>query len=387
VTEPDGTIGPMHSGAPRVVFLHESGAPAHVAALSHLAQRGAIRLEFAEYRLARTLAKAVRAEGPRALARQAASAARLARLYLRPGDETVVLGVAPFDPRLVLLEPALRGRRVVVLNSWIGWDEAAVPHPLRSERVRDAWRRLGARALFVGVSPASADGARAVFERTSYIPHSVPMPARPRPADPAPGGPLRLVYIGRLAPAKGVHELLELVDRLGSAVTLEVVGYGPLAGEVRRRAWRDPRVTFRGRITDPEAKTAILHRADLLVLPSKRIGTWEETFGLVVIEALAHGVPVVMSPLRGPCSVHRGEGERFVTVARSHQSADLADAVRAASAHLADSSLREGAVRYAREQFSTARVAEHWLKIVGAGWPATARHPGADRAASGATGG
>lgn len=381
MSERSTAAGSAPAGAPRVVFLHESGAPAHVAALSHLAERGAIRLEFAEFRPLKALAKAVRAGGPGALARQAASAARLARLALRTGDETVVLGIAPFDPRLPLLEPVLRGRRVVVLNSWIGWDEATVPHPVRSERVRSAWRRLGARALFVGVSPASAEGARAVFERTTYVPHSVSMPARPRPADPAPGGPLRLLYIGRLAPAKGIHELLEAVDRLGPGVTLDVVGYGPLAADVRRRGWRDPRVTFHGRVTDPGEKTAILHRADLLVLPSKRIGTWEETFGLVVIEALAHGVPVVMSPMRGPGSVHRGEGERFVTVACSHQSADLADAVRAAAARLAEPGIRDGAVRYAREHFSSERVAEHWLKLLGAGWPAAAGRSGTDRAA------
>ena len=71
----------------------------------------------------------------------------------------------------------LRRRRVVVLNSWIGWDEAMVPHPIRSERVRAAWKWLGSHARFVGVSPASAEGARAVFEHTTYIPHAVDLPA------------------------------------------------------------------------------------------------------------------------------------------------------------------------------------------------------------------
>jgi glycosyltransferase involved in cell wall biosynthesis len=359
-------------GTPRVVFLHESGAPAHVAALAHLAERGAIRLEFAEFRQFKALAKAVREAGPGAVARQAASAARLLRLFAPGGDELVVLGIAPFDPMLRYLLPILRRRRVVVLNSWIGWDEATVPHPVRGERVREAWRWLGAHALFVGVSPASAEGARAVFEHTTYIPHAVVMPPGPRPPDPPPGGPLRLLYIGRLVWAKGIRELFDALDGigdLGAGVTLDVVGYGPLAGEVRRRAAADPRVTFHGRVTDRAAKAAILHRSDLLVLPSTRIGTWEETFGLVVLEALAHGVPAVITPLRGPRSVHRGEGERFVRVARSAAPADLADAVRAAAAGLGDPALRDGAVRYAREQFSTQSVAERWLKVVDAAWP------------------
>jgi len=354
---------------PRVVFLHESGAPAHVAALAHLAATGTIDLEFAEFRVVKALAKAVRGAGPGAVARQAASAARLARLFARPGDELIVLGIAPFDPMLRRLLPVLRRRRVVVLNSWIGWDEAVVPHPIRSERVRATWKWLGAHALFVGVSPASAEGARTAFAHTTYIPHAVTMPSTPRPPDPPSGEHLRLVHIGRLVPAKGIPELLEALNGLGDDVTLDVVGYGPLSAEVRRRAAADRRVTFHGRVTDPAAKSAILHRSDLLVLPSTRLGTWEETFGLVVLEALAHGVPAVITPQRGPRSVHRGEGERFVTVARSATPADLADAVRAAAAGLRDRATRPGAVRYAREQFSTARVAERWLKVVEAAWP------------------
>lgn len=351
---------------PRVVFLHASGAPAHAAALSHLADQGAIDLAFAEFHVLRALAKAVWWRGPGAILGQAASAARLARLYLRPGDETVVLGIAPFDPMLRLLEPLLRDRRVVVLNSWIGWDEA-VPHPLRREPARAAWRRLGERARFVGLSPAAAEAARAVFDRTTHVPHSVVVPSTPRPADPATGGSLRLAFIGRLVPEKGVIELLGALDRLGVGATLDVVGYGPLAGVLRRRAARDPRVTFHGRVTDPAVKSALLYDSDLLVLPSRRTRTWEETFGLVVIEALAHGVPAVIAPLRGPCSVHRGDGARYVTVARSPAPADLAAAIRAAAAGLADPDLRAGAVRYARDRFSTASVAERWRKLLGAG--------------------
>jgi glycosyltransferase involved in cell wall biosynthesis len=86
-----------------------------------------------------------------------------------------------------------------------------------------------------------------------------------------------------------------------------------------------------------------------------------------VIEALAHGVPAVMAPLRGPCSVHRGDGARYVTVARSHAPGDLAEAVRAAAAGLAEPGRRAGAAQYARARFSTASVAERWLKLVGSG--------------------
>jgi len=165
--------------------------------------------------------------------------------------------------------------------------------------------------------------------------------ARARDRDRA-GAPLRLLYVGRIAPDKGVHLLMEAVERLtreGVSLELTLIGkpglmpydllsrllrgdqraldavsgfYGAslrswLAKEVlgqhrsyivalRSHLSREAaaRVRFRGTVPLP-ALVCAYRAADLLVLPS----IWQESYGLPVAEAMACGVPVLASASGG----------------------------------------------------------------------------------------
>ncbi len=97
------------------------------------------------------------------------------------------------------------------------------------------------------------------------------------------------VALGRLAPEKGLAELLTAVAR-SSEVRLAVIGGGPSMGELRSRATRPDlrgRVWFAGPRPRPAA-LALASGGDLFVIASQT-----ETQGLVVAEALAAGLPVV----------------------------------------------------------------------------------------------
>ena len=103
-----------------------------------------------------------------------------------------------------------------------------------------------------------------------------------------PGG--HFLYLGRLAATKGIPVLMEAWERYeegGGRTTLKIAGAGPLEDELA--AWASGRaVELLGHL--PAAACAELVRsARAVVLPS----VWEETFGLVVIEAMAAGVPTV----------------------------------------------------------------------------------------------
>jgi glycosyltransferase involved in cell wall biosynthesis len=110
----------------------------------------------------------------------------------------------------------------------------------------------------------------------------------PQSCNPAPRR-LRIGYLGRLEPAKGVEGLLSAVEELAcDDWELHVAGRGTSAFEQRLRArFVDPRIHFHGFADRDEFLKAI----DLLVVPSLS----HETFGLVAIEAFAAGVPVVAS--------------------------------------------------------------------------------------------
>lgn len=106
----------------------------------------------------------------------------------------------------------------------------------------------------------------------------------------APGGPV--VFAGRLYPEKGLDVLVEAIAELGSGVRLDVAGEGPERPRVERLAARiaPSQVRFLGRLPRREVFDMIAG-AGVVVVPSRSY----ENQPLVVLEALASGVPVVAS--------------------------------------------------------------------------------------------
>ncbi|MCB1887691.1 MAG: glycosyltransferase family 4 protein [Rhodocyclaceae bacterium] len=114
---------------------------------------------------------------------------------------------------------------------------------------------------------------------------------RPR----SPGPVIRLGYIGRLVPTKGLSELMQAVTELRAAgldLELRVAGRGrPDFVSALRAAHADLPVEFLGEV----APASFFDQVDVTVVPSQ----WDEPLGRVVIESLAFGRPVVASPVGG----------------------------------------------------------------------------------------
>lgn len=100
------------------------------------------------------------------------------------------------------------------------------------------------------------------------------------------------LFVGRLSPEKGLNVLLDVWD--ADRPPLMIAGDGPLRGHLECRVRREGRrnVHVLGH-QDRESVNALLRDSRFLVVPS----VWRETFGLVVIEAYAHGIPVIATRL------------------------------------------------------------------------------------------
>ena len=145
-----------------------------------------------------------------------------------------------------------------------------------------------------------------------------------------------ILFVGRLESRKGLLPLLKayrILRKSGRMCRLLVVGSGPQEREARRYVMtrRLPDVEFLGRVPDAE-KVQLFKTADVYVSPA----TGRESFGIVLLEAMAAGTAIVCSDIHGYKGVVR-RGEQALLVPPG-ESRPLAEAIRRV---LDDPDLRE----------------------------------------------
>lgn len=141
-------------------------------------------------------------------------------------------------------------------------------------------------------------------EKIRVISYGAPSIQPRKPAENDTKRPLKVLFVGALIQRKGIGYLLDAVDSLGSEVELTMVG-GHVAANAKVDAacnrWR-----WFESLTHAEV-LAQMQEADLLVLPSLAEG-----LALVVLEALACGLPVIVTPNTGALEFVRDGWEGFV---------------------------------------------------------------------------
>lgn len=112
-------------------------------------------------------------------------------------------------------------------------------------------------------------------------------------ASPWPTESPTVLFVGRHEQRKGLEVLLQAHQQLGLDVRVWIAGNGPQTNELRAR-YTDPRLEWLGRISDDELNRR-WRAADVYCAPS--LGG--ESFGVVLLESMAAGAPVVASDIPG----------------------------------------------------------------------------------------
>jgi glycosyltransferase involved in cell wall biosynthesis len=232
----------------------------------------------------------------------------LARLK---ADAVLVLGYSPRFHRVAWREARRAGARILFRGETT--DAATTRSWVRSRMRRAALSRLyrsGDRFLYIG------EQARAHFrqmgvpdERLVFSPYCVDASTfQYTEADRSQLRPLArrelgvsddqvvLLFSGKLSHRKGVDLLVPAIRRLPAGlqarVTLVFVGDGDMRPELEGQSAATPPVAVRfAGFQNQRRLSRYYHAADVLVLPSRHSETW----GLVVNEALLHGVPAIVS--------------------------------------------------------------------------------------------
>jgi glycosyltransferase involved in cell wall biosynthesis len=169
-------------------------------------------------------------------------------------------------------------------------------------------RKIGARCrqahAFVAIShDISRELGEAGYDpaRIHSLPNGVPVPEHPWQRRPDWRSLPRAIFVGRLAPEKGLHSLVRAwpaVRKVHPEARLLLAGEGPerpaledLALSLGMTVGPNRVVELMGSVTDV---TAALRGADLFVLPSQ-----EEGMSIALLEAMALGIPLVASSIPG----------------------------------------------------------------------------------------
>lgn len=162
--------------------------------------------------------------------------------------------------------------------------------------LRRSWV-LGGAAGLVGVNQQAA---RLALKSRPSLPHRV-MPqfgvSLPLTTAPTPRTGLSIGFLGRLIPEKGLDLLFRACVKLVGRWTITVVGSGPAQEELEGLAERlgiAGRINWLGALPKP-AVDQVWTRLDCLVAPSRTAPRWIEVAPRAPLEAMAHGIPVVVS--------------------------------------------------------------------------------------------
>jgi len=148
--------------------------------------------------------------------------------------------------------------------------------------------------------------------------------------------------LGQISPHKGHDDALEAIRHLDGNFRLLVAGKGEASYEsVLKKQSANLPVEFPGFVSLPE----FFQKTDILILPS-----WEEPFGIVLLEAMATGIPVIATGRGGPLDIISSPLEGVLVPPRDPRA--LANAIQALSA---DEERRVAIVRNARQ-----RVEKHF---------------------------
>ncbi len=286
---------------------------------------------------------------------------------------------------LSLLETARRRAVPAVAFVHDDWLEYGRRTDAWHARLRRSPRSAGLAARVAGV-PATvrfADAAHYAFVSRATRDHAwgsgLPVPdtsiahsgidAAFLASTPSPPWSGKLLYVGRVDRRKGIHTAVRALSRLPRAAELTVIGDGEAAEiEALRGCAREhgcaERVHLLGARSRAELPAAYA-AADAVVFPVE----WQEPWGLVPLEAMAGGRPVVATG-RGGSAEYLRDGENALLFA-----AGDADALAHRVTELAEAPELRARLRAAGLETARAHTAEHFHAAVAAALLAAARAP------------
>jgi glycosyltransferase involved in cell wall biosynthesis len=257
------------------------------------------------------------------------------------------------------------GGRTRMVTTWYGAELRWVKGSLPWLRQFVAWA-LGTSDQVVAISGHTAAEIRAFRPvEPRVIPYTVGF-GTPEPGEASARreNGFVILFVGRLVERKGVRVLIEALRELprGLRARLVVIGDGPERAALEAQARQDgvaAQVEFRGRVTGDDLKRAYAG-SNAFVLPAVVDARGDtEGLGVVLLEAMSYGVPVIGSDVGGITDIVTS-GESGLLVPPGNPAALAAAIQRLATDPVFASRLGQAGQRRVREDFSWPAIVRRW---------------------------
>ena len=286
-----------------IYILHKNGAPSHYYGLVYLAKKEGIEIKFREFSVFSKLYKSILKGNFKQLKKQFINAAFLLNLLVS-SNKKIVVGIAPFDAKLKNLLPFLIKHQLYYHTSWTCWDTSF--HPKRkgnSPKIFGIWKAFletHAKHIFTVTkkSKMSILEHYNISNNTISVVHHSLHPAF-ETHTPTTRLPLSFLFVGRLTNDKGIDKLLEFATQNPKA-KVTFIGEGKEENTIVSYSKKFDNIQFMGYISNKNELKKALSIHQYLVLNSQKTKTWEELFGLIIIEAMSQGTLPIATNHSGP---------------------------------------------------------------------------------------
>ncbi|NJB72648.1 glycosyltransferase involved in cell wall biosynthesis [Saonia flava] len=300
----------MNIKTDKIYIFHEYGDKGHYRALDWFANSHEnLKIKYIEFSITRKLIKSFIKLDVNLFVKQFINLSFIIdSIFSR--NKIIIVGIAPYDWRLIFYYPFLRKNKYYYHTSNTSW-RYKYPKKILAETdiSKSSWRKFINNSngvfcatnktakeisLYYNVSEISIVNHSIV---SSYFLNGIATPYSKKLKT------INCLFVGRLTECKGLKLIFNLIDRLSSDnFTFSFVGKGNMEEEVREYIANNKNCVFYGYIKNQDLK-AIYDKADILLAPSIKTDSWEELFGMSIIESMACFTVPIATNHSGPSEI------------------------------------------------------------------------------------